>query len=139
MSTPAAWKRATGYSDGAARGNPGPSGAGGVLIDESGERRLLGRYLGEQTNNVAEYTAFIMVLEEAAKLGVEDLLMRTDSELLVRQVAGIYKVKAAHLLPLVKKAQSLLSDFDRAKVEHVRRELNKEADLMSNRAIDEKM
>lgn len=134
------WQRATGYSDGAARGNPGPAGAGGILIDkDTGEIVELGKYLGEQTNNVAEYSGFIMVLEAAKERGVKELSMCTDSELLVKQLKGIYRVKAPHLLPFVDKAKTLLRGFAKADVQHVRRELNKEADRMSNVAIDKKL
>jgi ribonuclease HI len=134
------WERATGFSDGAARGNPGPAGAGGILIDkDSGEIVELGKYLGEQTNNVAEYSAFIMVLEAARARGVKELSMCTDSELLVKQLKGVYRVKAAHLLPFVEQAKALLASFAKADVSHVRRELNKEADRMSNLAIDQQM
>jgi ribonuclease HI len=134
------WERALGFSDGAARGNPGPAGAGGVLIDEqSGEVLKLGRYLGETTNNVAEYEGFTMVLEAAKQKGVRELVMCTDSELLVKQVNGQYKVKAAHLVQLHARVVKLLSGFRRVAVKHVRREQNKDADHMSNRAIDERM
>jgi ribonuclease HI len=134
------WERATGYSDGAARGNPGPAGAGGILIDkDTGEIVELGKYLGETTNNVAEYQGFIMVLEAAKARGVRELVMCTDSELLVKQVKGIYRVKAEHLVPHVDKVKALLRSFQKADVQHVRRELNKEADRMSNLAIDKRM
>ncbi|MCC6806590.1 MAG: ribonuclease HI family protein [Deltaproteobacteria bacterium] len=134
------WDRATGYSDGAARGNPGPAGAGGILIDkDTGEIVELGRFLGAQTNNVAEYEGFIMVLEAAKSRGVRELSMCTDSELLVKQIQGVYRVKAEHLMPFVEKAKALMKAFPRIDIKHVRRELNKEADRMSNLAIDNKM
>ncbi len=134
------WSKATGFSDGAARGNPGPAGAGGVLIDgETGEKLELGRYLGETTNNVAEYQGFLMVLEAARQKGVRELVMCTDSELLVKQVKGVYRVKAEHLIPLFNATRDKLRSFDKVDVRHVRRELNKDADRMSNRAIDERM
>jgi ribonuclease HI len=134
------WRRAAGFSDGAARGNPGPAGAGGVLIDnDSGEVVELGRYLGATTNNVAEYEGCIMVLEAAKSRGVTALVMSTDSELLVKQVRGQYKVKAAHLFPLVERVRGLLKAFPAVEIRHVPREKNKEADRMSNRAIDERM
>ena len=92
--------------DGASRGNPGPAGAGAVLIDPLGEvAAQLARYLGETTNNVAEYQALILGLQEAVRLGVKKLQVFADSELLVRQLNGQYRVKSPHLLPLWRLAQ----------------------------------
>lgn len=124
-------------TDGGARGNPGPAGAGFVLGDASGA--LLssgGRYLGETTNNVAEYEALIWGLEVAGSLGVRCLRVLCDSELVVRQINGVYRVKNENLKPLFVRARSLLEQFDAWEVVHVRREQNVAADALVNEAID---
>lgn len=125
------------YSDGAARGNPGPAGAGFVVYDSGG--RLLAKdsvYLGETTNNVAEYTAFIRALTRAADLSSGPLLAYSDSELMVRQLNGEYRVREPHLVPLYEQAKALLGRFASATVAHVPREKNREADRLSNEGID---
>lgn len=128
------------WSDGAARGNPGPAGAGAVLTDSEGrvlERR--GRFLGRQTNNYAEYQGLLLGLEAAQQLGAREVGVRADSELLVRQLEGKYKVRNAGLKPLHEQAVKLLRSFERFDLKHVPREENALADEMSNRAIDEQM
>jgi ribonuclease HI len=128
------------WSDGAARGNPGPAGAGAVLTDPSG--RVLerhGRFLGHQTNNYAEYRGLLLGLEAARQLGAREVEVRADSELLVRQLEGKYRVRNPGLKPLHEEAVRLLNSFDRYQVKHVPREENALADEMSNRAIDEEM
>ncbi|MBI5546965.1 MAG: ribonuclease HI family protein [Deltaproteobacteria bacterium] len=133
-------KRLLLFSDGAARGNPGPAGAGAVLTREDGTVvAKCGKYLGVQTNNVAEYTAVIIGLETALRLGANEVEVVADSELMVRQLTGAYRVKNAGLKPLYAKAKELLGRFLAAQVRHIPREQNKLADEMSNRAIDEKM
>jgi len=128
------------YSDGAARGNPGPAGAGAVLTDENGHAiARLGRFLGKQTNNVAEYQGLILGLTHALQLGYRDVEVRADSQLLVRQLKGEYAVKHAGLKPLHAEAIRLLRSFDHVEIQHVPREENALADEMSNRAIDEEM
>ena len=128
------------FSDGAARGNPGPSGAGAVLMLPDGKIvARLGKYLGIQTNNHAEYCAAILGLEAALRLGATEVEMIADSELLVKQVNGIYKVKNEHLKELWSRVRELMRRFDKATIRHVLRAYNKEADEMSNRAIDERM
>lgn len=128
------------HSDGAARGNPGPAGAGAVLSEPGGKvLTRLGRYLGMQTNNVAEYEGVILGLEKALELGVRHLDVRADSLLVINQLRGEWKVKHPGLKPHYERARALLKQFERVTLEHVRRELNVEADEMSNRAIDEKM
>lgn len=128
------------YSDGAARGNPGPSGAGAVLMLPDGKIvARLGKYLGIQTNNHAEYSAAILGLEAALKLGATEVEMVADSELLVKQVNGVYKVKNEHLKELWVRVRELMRRFDKATIRHVLRAYNQEADEMSNRAIDERM
>ncbi len=128
------------YSDGAARGNPGPAGAGAVVMKEDGTVvAKLGQYLGAQTNNHAEYSALILGLEAALKLGANEVEAVADSELMVRQLEGRYRVKSPTLFPLFERARALLRQFRSAKVRHVLREQNRAADEMSNRAIDERM
>lgn len=128
------------YSDGAARGNPGPAGAGAVLVDPSGKViDRVGKYLGVQTNNHAEYMGLLIGLRRALELGVQDLEVLADSELMIRQLGGTYKVKSPGLRPLFDEAQSLLRKFPRVKLVHVPREMNAAADAMSNRAIDERL
>jgi ribonuclease HI len=124
-------------TDGGARGNPGPGGAGFVLEDESGAVvRRGGRYLGSVTNNVAEYAALIWGLETALDHGVQRLRVCADSELVVRQMNGIYRVKNEGLKPLFASAQKLVKCFASAEVTHVRREQNAAADELANLAMD---
>jgi ribonuclease HI len=128
------------FSDGAARGNPGPAGAGAVLMDPEGRVvARLGKFLGVQTNNYAEYMGLLLGLKHARGLGVKELEVLADSELLIRQLQGRYQVKSATLRPLYEEASGLLKQFPRVKLVHVPREKNKAADEMSNRAIDERM
>jgi ribonuclease HI len=124
--------------DGASRGNPGEAGCGAVIFNPEGESvRELSRYLGKTTNNVAEYAGLLMGLEEALKLGVKQLRVESDSELLVRQLTGIYRVKEPRLVELHKKAQELLRRFDSHRIRHVYREQNRIADKLANRGIDD--
>ena len=128
------------FSDGAARGNPGPAGAGAVLMDSEGRVvARLGRFLGVQTNNYAEYMGLLLGLKHARNLGVKDLEVLADSELLIRQLQGRYQVKSPTLRPLYEEATALLEQIPRVKLTHVPREKNKAADEMSNRAIDERL
>lgn len=127
-------------SDGAARGNPGPAGAGAVIFDEHGHvMERLGKFLGRQTNNVAEYQALLLGLRRAHELGAEELEVVADSELMIRQLSGAYQVRAPALRELHSEALSLLKAFRKVKLVHVLRAQNAEADEMSNRAIDERM
>ncbi len=128
------------YSDGAARGNPGPAGAGAVLLDENGEVVAeLGRFLGDQTNNVAEYEGLLLGLNRALELGATDLEVLADSQLVIRQLSGIYRVRNEGLRPLFEQAKRLLARFRHVELRHIPREMNGAADEMSNRAIDERM
>ncbi|HKY51784.1 MAG TPA: ribonuclease HI family protein [Candidatus Limnocylindria bacterium] len=130
--------RAILYADGAARGNPGPAGAGAVLLGERGEVIAeLTKYLGTATNNIAEYAALILGLEEAKRRGFDEIDIRMDSQLVVRQMSGIYRVRHPNMVPLAKRARELYESFPRRSIAHVRREQNAVADLLSNRAIDE--
>ena len=126
------------YCDGAARGNPGPAAIGYVLYGPDGAViEELGGAIGDATNNVAEYQAVIAGLEAARRHGVQRLEVRLDSLLLVRQVSGEYRVKAAHLKPLRRKVAELLAGFESAGVAHVPRADNARADALANAALDE--
>jgi len=125
------------YTDGGSRGNPGPSAAGFVLKDKNEKwLRAKALFLGENTNNVAEYTAVCKALEDAKKLGAEKVTVFSDSELLVRQINGKYKVKSEKLRPLFLQTISLLAKFETWKVKHIYREKNKEADNLVNQALN---
>lgn len=129
--------KATLYCDGGARGNPGPAGIGFVL--EVSEATVIrhGEYIGEATNNVAEYRALIAGLTRAAAAAVTELSVFLDSELVVRQMQGKYRVKDAKLKLLFAEAQQLAGQFRPITFQHVRREKNAVADTLVNRAIDD--
>src|ERR1700722_15755818 len=125
------------HSDGGARGNPGPAGYGVVIQDETGRKvAALSEYLGHQTNNFAEYQGLIAALEYAIKHGPKALKLISDSELLVRQIKGIYKVKNAVLQDLHARAKELIVQLDWFSIGHSLREHNKEADQLANEAMD---
>ena len=124
--------------DGGARGNPGPAAAAAVATDEAGQ--LVGErnaYIGEATNNVAEYRALLLGLELARDLGATEVEVVNDSELVARQIGGEYKVKHAGLKPLFLDAMRALREFDSWAVRAVRREHNERADELVNEALDE--
>jgi ribonuclease HI len=124
-------------SDGGARGNPGPGGAGIVLTAPDGAVACRGgAYLGQVTNNVAEYQALLWAMRAALAHGARNLVVRADSELVVRQMKGEYRVKNAGLKPLFLEAQQLRREFDSVVFEHVRREDNCDADALANDAMD---
>lgn len=123
--------------DGASRGNPGPAGAGALIVTDAGEVLAeIAEGLGETTNNVAEYTAVILGLERAAELGAREVHLRSDSLLLVQQLSGRFRVKAPHLQPLHRRVRELAAAFDVVRFEHVRRERNREADALANEGVD---
>jgi ribonuclease HI len=125
------------HVDGASRGNPGEAGFGVHVASAEGETIAgLYGYLGRATNNVAEYQALLHGLRFALERGAREVRVFSDSELLVRQLAGRYRVKSSGLLPLFREAQSLLARFETARVSHVPREENREADALANRAVD---
>lgn len=125
------------YTDGGSRGNPGISGCG-VVIDDGVARKGYFYYLGVHTNNFAEYTGLLKALYLAKEMNAEDVTVYSDSELMCRQMTGVYKVKNPQLLALYKEAVSLIGNLKSFRIEHVRREFNKEADSLANMAIDEK-
>ncbi len=125
------------YTDGASRGNPGPASVGIHIIDrDSATLMKLGERLGKQTNNFAEYMAVIKGLNLALQNGVKRATLRSDSELMVKQMTGIYKVKSPVIQPLHAQAMALVSQFESVHFEHVRREFNVEADRIANLALD---
>ena len=126
------------YLDGGSRGNPGPAGWGVRIEDAQGNlvEEFCGS-LGFATNNVAEYNGLLAALRWATDRGTRPLVVRSDSELLVKQMLGIYRVKNAGLQPLYQEAKSLVSRLGRVTFQHVRRELNTEADRLANQAMDQ--
>ncbi len=126
------------FTDGAARGNPGPAGLGLVIEDSAGQRLWGGcRFIGTATNNQAEYLALIEGLQRVGEWRPDKLEVYLDSLLVVEQMRGHYRVKAVELKPLHRQAQALLAGFSDASIAHVRRENNRGADAMANKAIDE--
>lgn len=127
------------HIDGASRGNPGEAGFGIHVEDEAGDSvaELYG-YLGQATNNVAEYQALIHALRYALGKGARRIKLFSDSELIVRQVAGAYKVKHPAMRALHGEAMALIARFEQAALSHVPRERNREADRLANRALDER-
>jgi ribonuclease HI len=131
---------ATLFADGGSRGNPGPAASAAVLLDPSGELvEEVGAYLGIATNNVAEWTALVLGLEAAAKRGILRLSVRLDSELVVKQLRGEYRVKHAGLLPLYNRARQLMRRFSEVDVKHVPRKQNALADRLVNRLLDQEV
>jgi len=128
------------HSDGGARGNPGPAGYGVVIKDETGKTvAQLSEYLGHQTNNFAEYQGLIAALEYALQHGPKALKLISDSELLVRQIKGIYKVKNATLQDLHARAKELIAQLEWFSIGHALRENNRDADRLANQAMDKGM
>jgi ribonuclease HI len=125
------------YTDGGARGNPGPAGIGAVAYNEQGEVVFeISEYIGETTNNQAEYRAAVAAIEKAKEVGAKRLYFYLDSELIVKQLNGEYKIKNKGLQPLFVKIYNASLNFQKVEWRHVRRENNKEADKLVNNAID---
>lgn len=125
------------YSDGGARGNPGPAAIGAVIYDAAGrELDRISKTIGETTNNQAEYKALIAALESAKNLGAESVVCHLDSELVVRQLQGKYKVREETLKPLIGEVLRLTGKFSQIQFVHVPREKNKLADMLVNEALD---
>jgi len=130
-------KRLTIYVDGASRGNPGPAAVGAVIKDEKGTTILkVSSSIGRATNNQAEYSALIVALQEAMKLGADQVYINTDSQLMSEQINGNYKVRNAHIRPLFEKAMQLLTAFQYYSIDHIPRYLNSEADALANEALN---
>jgi len=129
---------ATLFADGGSRGNPGPAASGAVLLDPGGELvEEIGAYLGVATNNVAEWTALVLGLEAAAKRGIRRLAVRLDSELVVKQLSGEYRVKHSGLQPFYRRARQLIRGFAEVDVRHIPRKENALADGLVNRVLDQ--
>jgi ribonuclease HI len=129
---------ATLYADGGSRGNPGPAASGAVLLDAGGKVvHETGAYLGIATNNVAEWTAVLIGLEAAAERGVRRLAVRLDSELVVKQLRGEYRVKHATLQLLYGRAMKVLRSFEQVDIQHIPRKQNALADRLVNRVLDQ--
>lgn len=129
--------QATIYSDGGARGNPGPAGIGAVIYDNNKkEIATISRFLGNATNNQAEYEALIAALKKAKDLNINELKVYLDSELIVKQINREYKVKDKDLAKLFMQVHNLSINFENISFFHVRREFNKRADQLANQAMD---
>lgn len=125
------------FCDGGARGNPGPAGIGAVIYDK--DKNILAEiseYIGEATNNQAEYRAVIAAIDKAREIRADELLFYLDSELVVRQLNGEYRVKNKELAPLFVKIYNASLDFKKVSYNHIPREMNKEADKLVNMALD---
>ena len=128
------------HADGASRGNPGEAGAGAVISDSRGRTlKELKCFLGMTSNNVAEYQALILALEKALELGARSITVFLDSELVVRQIRGEYRVREPHLKTLHQKAQEILNHFSQCSILSIPREENRRADQLANEAIDQKV
>jgi len=123
------------YIDGASKGNPGPSGIGVVICQDGETIKNISNYIGNTTNNVAEYTALIYGLQEGLILKAESLKINTDSQLLYRQINKVYKTKNPNILGLYNQALHLMSAFKEVKMNHISRELNRGADKLATQAI----
>lgn len=125
------------FIDGASRGNPGPAGLGVVILDESGKKiKEVSKYLGETTNNVAEYSALVYALDEALMLKADEILVNVDSELVAKQLNGEYRVKDETIKLFFDKALHVLKSFKKFEIKHIDRSKNKEADKLANKAIN---
>lgn len=132
-------EKVTLFIDGASRGNPGEAAAGVLILDQSGEvLEEISQYLGITTNNVAEYQGAILGLSRAKDLKARKVQIYSDSQLLVRQLRGEYKVKSPHLIPLYRRVIGLINGFSEVRITHVPREENRQADRLANRGIDER-
>jgi len=132
-------KELTIFTDGASRNNPGESGAGVSIMQHGLPLEGIARYLGTTTNNIAEYSAAIIGLERAVQLGASKVKLCADSELMVKQLNGQYKVKNEGLKPLHARAKELIAKIGSVEVQYIPRERNKDADALANKAIDEKI
>jgi len=127
------------YTDGSSRGNPGPAGIGILIIDDKGnEVKRISEYIGETTNNIAEYSALLRAVIECEKRKIYSVEFFTDSELLVNQLNKVYKIKNEGLKPLYVKLLSKLMNFRDWSIKHIPREENKIADFLANQALDKK-
>lgn len=123
------------FTDGACSGNPGPAGVGVLISSEGKVVKEISKYIGEGTNNIAEYSALICALIEAQALKADEVNIKSDSELMVKQVNGLYKVKHENIIPLFEQVKQLSNGFKVFKLTHIPRELNAVADRLSTQAI----
>jgi ribonuclease HI len=130
-------KKLTTFTDGGARGNPGPAGIGIVILEGDKQVEAFGKYIGETTNNQAEYQALIVALRRASELGAEEVECKLDSELVVKQMRREYRVKEPGLQALFMAAWNSCAAFKKVSFSHVRREQNSAADAQVNEAIDQ--
>jgi ribonuclease HI len=127
------------YTDGAARGNPGPAAIGIVIQDQAGNTiATISRQLGITTNNQAEYQAIIAALEKATSLGAKNVILKSDSELVVKQINGLYKIKKTALRPLYQQIVQLIGSLESFSISYIPRERNAAADALANQALDGK-
>ncbi|HUP59731.1 MAG TPA: ribonuclease HI family protein [Thermoanaerobaculia bacterium] len=126
----------TAWIDGAARGNPGPAGYGVYMKSDGGDLIEISGYLGPTTNNVAEYSGLLDALKVAAEEGAREVEIISDSELLVKQMLGVYRVKHPNLVPMHAEAKAMVRKFARFRIRHTLRAGNKDADRLANRAVD---
>jgi len=125
------------YTDGGSRGNPGPSGIGVIILDSKRKKiKEVSKYIGETTNNVAEYSALVCALEEASRLSADEVVVYMDSELIAKQLNGEYRVKGENIKALFEKTLGILKHFESFEIKHIGREKNKEADKLVNKAIN---
>ncbi len=126
------------YVDGCSRGNPGPSGIGVIVCDEGGSAiKNISKYIGDATNNIAEYNALIYGLQEALILRADEIIINTDSELLAKQLGKEYKIKDAVLKSLYEQVRHLLTGFKKYEIKHINRTENKGADKLANKSISQ--
>lgn len=124
------------YADGASSGNPGPAAIGAIIKDEQGNPiARISQHIGTTTNNQAEYRAIIAALEKAISLGAREVELRSDSELVVKQIKGRYRVKKATLRPFYQKVVQLIGSLETFTITHIPREQNREADRLANKAL----
>lgn len=124
------------FFDGACRGNPGPMGIGAVLLENGKKVKDISKHLGKGTNNIAEWSALIEGMKLAKAHGCRELEVRGDSQLIIRQITGRYRVKSENLIPLYKEAKRLAGNFGKISFKWVQRENNADTDALSNRALD---
>lgn len=125
------------YIDGASKGNPGPSGIGVVICQDGRTIKNIASYIGNTTNNIAEYTALIYALQEGLILKTERIKINTDSQLLYRQINKVYKIKSPNILGLYNQALHLMAAFKQVSINHISRNENRGADRLASRAIKE--
>lgn len=123
------------YIDGASKGNPGPAGVGVIICQDGRVLKNISNYIGNTTNNFAEYTALIYALQEALIITADELNINTDSQLLYRQLKGEYKVKSANIIGLYNQALHIMSAFKKVSINHIPREMNRGADKLATQAV----